>query len=273
MKSTLALIVTMGLTSNLFAQYSLEVWPYDKPAVKQREVIPKRYTREASVRYHKRVHRIIDVREKKNLPMQWPKSSFAEVLYNAVMGPDPIPAYHSDSLDYGSTISRYQIIDKFSYIQDIELEDSFGYAYDTSIVISLETEDIKKFRIMEDWIFDHNYSDFRPHIIAIAPLFEQNVAGGISIGESSLFWVKMEDLRRTLVHREIFNPFNQAARLSYDDWFTMRLFSSYVIKESNFWNTDLKYYEEHEDNPMSALLEGEAIENNLFIVEHDLWEY
>jgi len=85
--------------------------------------------------------------------------------------------------------------------------------------------------------------------------------------------VKMEDLRRTLVHREVFNPFNQAARLSYDDWFTMRLFSSYVIKESNFWNTDLKYYEEHEDNPMSALLEGEAIENNLFIVEHDLWEY
>ena len=75
------------------------------------------------------------------------------------------------------------------------------------------------------------------------------------------------------VNQEIFNPYNDAARLSFDDWFEMRMFSSYIVKESNVWDDDIKYYEENQDNPFASLLKSEAIKNDLFIFEHDLWEY
>jgi gliding motility associated protien GldN len=126
---------------------------------------------------------------------------------------------------------------------------------------------------MEDWIFDANYSDFRPRIIAIAPVYNIPTATFIDLGEAELFWVKMSDLQPIIAQQEIFNKHNNAAMLSYNHWFTMRMFDSYIVKESNVYDTDLKYYEELRDDGIAALLESDKIKNNLFILEHDLWEY
>jgi len=267
-----------GLTLCASAQSEMEDWTYDKKAVKERKVIPHRYTREANVKYHKIIHRIIDVREKQNLPMHWPKNPFYDIIYNAATKPDnkggTVTAYTSDSLENGGVYSEDDLKERggYEFVTQIPDPDYPGDYKDTVMIVEFEPEDLKKYRIMEDWIFDYNYSDFRARIIAIAPVFEQK-ASGVSVGEAPLFWVDMDELRSILVNHEIFNPFNDAARLSFDDWFEMRMFSSYIIKESNVWNYDIKYYEENEDNPFAALLMSEGIKNDLFIFEHDLWEY
>lgn len=82
-----------------------------------------------------------------------------------------------------------------------------------------------------------------------------------------------QDLRHYLINYEIFNRQNDAARLTYDDWFEQRLFNSYVVKEANQQDMYIKDYAEFKDNGVAAILEGERIKNELFEKEHDLWEY
>ncbi len=58
--------------------------------------------------------------------------------------------------------------------------------------------------------------------------------------------------------------------MSFDDLFMQRRFSSIIIGESNvFGNRLLTDYKLGQD----VLLEAERIKNDLFIMEHDLWEY
>ena len=126
---------------------------------------------------------------------------------------------------------------------------------------------------MEDWIFDFNYSDFRARIIAIAPLWRPITESGLELGETPLYWLKMDDLRPILSNQEVFNSKNDASRMSFDHWFQMRQFNSYVVKESNMYDLDIAYFEEFKDDGVAALLESDRIKNDLFILEHDLWEY
>jgi len=276
---SLSLLLGFGLSS--FAQSDLEDWTYDKTAVKERKVIPHRYTREANTKFQKRIHRVIDTREKQNLIMHWPRNAFYRVIYEAaIKGPNKeggVQAWTSDSLSIGMAYSEDEILGRggqefVTQVQDPNFPDDPYMVIDTVLQIPFEPEDIQKYRIMEDWIFDNSYSDFRAVIIAIAPLFNQ-VASGIELGEVPLFWVKMDDLRPVLVNQELFNPFNDAARMSFDDWFEMRMFSSYIVKQSNVWDMDIKYFEEFKDDGLQALLESERIKNELFIFEHDVWEY
>ncbi len=83
----------------------------------------------------------------------------------------------------------------------------------------------------------------------------------------------MEDLRDKLSQEEVFNNKNDAARMSFDHLFQMRQFSSYVVKESNMYDLDIAMFDEFKDNGVEALLESDKIKNDLFILEHDLWEY
>ena len=58
--------------------------------------------------------------------------------------------------------------------------------------------------------------------------------------------------------------------MNLDDLFFQRRFSSTIIAESNvFGNRMLTDYKVGQD----VLLEAERIKEDLFIMEHDLWEY
>lgn len=271
----------LSFSFGAFAQSDLEDWTFDKTAVKERKVIPHRYAREANVKFQKRIHRVIDTREKQNLIMHWPRNAFYNVVYEAAMkGPNKeggVQAWRSDSLSVGTAYTEDELgqlgAQEFvTQIQDPLFPDDPYMVIDTVIKIEFEPNMIKKYRIMEDWIFDYNYSDFRARIIAIAPLYRP-VASGIELGETPMFWIEMKDLRPILVNQELFNPINDAARISFDDWFEMRLFSSYIVKQSNVWDWDIKYFDEFKDDGLAALLKSEEIKNDLFIFEHDLWEY
>jgi gliding motility associated protien GldN len=273
--------IFIGLLSQASAQSAEEDWPYEKPGVKERKVIPHRYTREANMKMHKRIHRVIDTREKNNLPMHWPRNPFYNIIYEAAIktpgSEGALTPYRSDSLILGSFYTQEEVLERGSseYVTQIQNPNNPDDPYDfidTTIRIDFLPDQIKKYRIMEDWVFDYNYSDFRPIIKAIAPLF-QLVVSGAELGEIPLFWIRMEEFRPILVNQEIFNPYNDAARLSFDDWYEMRMFSSYIVKESNVWDSDIKKFEEFEDDGLAALLKAEEIKNDLFIFEHDVWEY
>lgn len=222
MKKILVILISLLLTGlGVNAQNSAyEDFTAPHTAVKERKAVPYRYIREANVKWSKRIHRVIDTRENQNKVMHWPRNPFHTIIWKAVMegvgGFAPITAYEDDTLTM--VMDPEDIIEKTSIetttqIQDPNYPDDPWALLDTTYLIKFEFEEIKKYRIMEDWIFDYNYSDFRSRIIAIAPLFNQ-VASGIELGEVPLFWVKMEDLRPILVNQELFNPINDADRKS-----------------------------------------------------------
>ena len=66
-----------------------------------------------------------------------------------------------------------------------------------------------------------------------------------------------------------FNRWNDAERRSFDDVFWKRMFGSYIYKESNVYDRRIQAYAK----AMDGLLEAERIKDELFRVEHDLWEY
>lgn len=277
MKKTFVIFISLLLVAiSAQAQSSkFEDYTYPHTAVKERKAVPYRYIREANVKWSKRIERVIDVREKQNKIIHWPRNPFYLIVWNAAMD-GSVPAYRDDSL---TSILTPEDITKMASIESpvsVPNPDNPDDPYDLIQVTVTETyspSKIEKYRIMEDWIFDYNYSDFRARIIAIAPLWRPLTESGLELGEVPLFWLKMDDIREKLSQEEVFNSKNNAARMSFDHWFQTRQFSSYIVKESNPYDIDIAQFDEYKDDGVEALLKNDEIKNDLFILEHDLWEY
>ena len=87
---------------------------------------------------------------------------------------------------------------------------------------------------------------------------------------SPIFWVHFPEARKVLINAEVFNLVkNDAERRTYDDIFWKRMFGSTIVKEANVMNREVSEYMVGLD----ALLEAERIKEEIFNLEHDLWEY
>ena len=245
---------------------------YIKVAVRQRPVVAYPYLREADVKFSRRVIRCIDVRQKMNKQLEWPRQPLNRLLYDEMSKGNVIP-YKTDSL-----LSFYNTED-FTKRGGQEIivfiatdPDDPTIGYDSTYYEPYKYENIKKYWVMEDWIFDYKHSVFKPRIIAVAPIFRPSY-GGATAPEQPLCWIKMDEIRGLLANTEMFNRYNDASRLSFDDFFQMRMFDSFIVYESNVFDNYVNQFQEYENDAVGALLKSDEIKNDLFIFEHDLWQY
>jgi gliding motility associated protien GldN len=207
-----------------------------------------------------------------NKQLEWPRNPLNRYLYTE-LGKGNIIAYKNDSLQ--SFYTPEDFVKRGGgetplFIQTDPEDPEIGY--DSIITISYKWEDIHKYWVMEDWVFDYKHSVFKPRIIALAPIFAPTYAG-LTVNDQPLCWIKMDEIRYQLANLEMFNRYNDAARLSYDDFFQMRIFDSYIVYESNVFDNFINQYQEYVDNGEASLLKSDEIKNDLFIFEHDLWQY
>jgi len=94
---------------------------------------------------------------------------------------------------------------------------------------------------------------------------------GGEVSRVQLFWVYYPHARSVLANTAVFNTFNDAQRISFDDLFFKRKFSSYIVQESNVY--DNRRIPEYTFGGIPNMLESERIRNEIFTFEHDLWEY
>jgi len=241
---------------------------YDNVSMSQREVIPYDHIRQADVFYHKRVWRVIDVNEKLNLPFRYEGidwrdlSPLIKILRDAAVSGE-ITVYNEDNF---KTVMSPQAVELFGAgVDTVPLTDLDGnYIGDTVIHNEFDPTRIHRYRIKEDWFFDEETSTMQCRIMAIAPIYTDP-----DLGDAPMFWCYYPGLREILIKQEVFNPVNDAMRLTWDDIFEMRMFSSYVIKESNVFDRSIKDYA----TGIDALEESESIKNKLFEFEHDLWSF
>lgn len=235
--------------------------------------------READVMWSMRVWRELDLRQKINQPLYYPLeksqgySSLYDVIMDGVRGGD-ITAYGTGPLgnvdEFTHPMSSEEIRGLIYSTDSVWTERLDGSGHELVVIHdSIRTEEIKRYRIKEDWIFDRNTSRMMVRIIAIAPLHEQFSEDGVSRGHSPLFWIDYREARSSLATATVFLRHNDNRALNYDDIFAKRFFDGYVVKASNVYDRSISSYR----TGIDALLEGEAIEERIRNMESDLWTF
>ncbi len=248
---------------------------YDRIAVVEKGPAELPYIRQADVMWERRVWQVIDLREKMNQPLYYPlvptqgRLSLFQLLFDGLKSGELI-AYNNDDFTEPRTLQEIQA--GLGSTRTVRLQrpnPPYDY-FDTIINIPFRPDDIKSFRIKEDWFFDSKRSVLDVRIIGICPVREAiNPNTGEIIGTEPMFWVYFPQARTLLAKTAAFNPNNSARRISYDDLFLQRLFSAYIIKEDNIFDRRINDYMKGLDGLLEAQRAREKIRN----FEHDLWEF
>ena len=245
-----------------------------------RKVIPWPNRRDADVMWARRIWQVIDLKQKINHTLYFPteeiegRKCLFDVIKIGLIEEESITAY-----DLGPTQSddefRYQMeksdIDTLlnpvviRYVED----PATGEKIEKSSVESLKSSDIVAYKIKEDWIFDKQRSERYVRIIGIAPIVMKYSESGEVKGTKELFWLYYPECRYLFNNYDVFNAHNNAQQMTFDQLFQLRFFQGYIVKEDNVYNRKIDEYAKGID----ALLESEKIKNDLFVMEHDLWNF
>lgn len=254
---------------------------FERTDIFKRKPTPLPYVREADVMWSKKIWRIIDLREKMNQPLYFPttqtegKNNLVNLLMAGIKD-GTITAYDAKNDDeFKTPISYEQVKEAFGatakkkQIRDVDT----GELHDTIINSDFRTEEIKQILIKEEWYFDKQTSSLNVRIIGISPIreyYRDEDVNQETVLRQPIFWVYYPEARALLASNEVFNTQNTARNSTYDDLFLKRIFSSYILKESNIYNNRaISQYLSGKD----AMLESRRIENDLFDYEQNLWEY
>lgn len=247
-------------------------YPYKKEPQTDKEALSYEPLRQADVFWEKRVWRVIDFREKMNLPFTWPKDPFVQYVYDLVVSGE-ITAYSPlyDDFSGAHVIPAKDVFIHYNHTDTITIVDPDTYRETKKPITNpFNYQDVKKLKLMEDWIFDEQTSTMVVRIIGVALVRERiDPDTGEPLGEEDMFWLYYPELRRYITQFSTFNTHNGAGYFTFEDIFENRFFSSYIIKEDNVYDRYVNSYAAGVDE----VLESDRIKNELFEFEHTVWEY
>jgi len=182
--------------------------------------------------------------------------------YDTKLAIDTLPV----SLTYKDVEGKLGAAQVKTTIQDINT----GAPRDTTITRQANPADVKQLLVYEEWFFDKKHSKMDVRIIGICPIhisFDEATQRQI---KTQAFWIRYDEARDLLAKKEVYNPQNDAQRISFDDLFMQRRFGSYIYASSNVYNDrEIVGYTTGKD----AMFEAERIKKEIADQEHDLWEY
>jgi gliding motility associated protien GldN len=241
--------------------------------VEESMVLEYEPVREADITWKKRIWRVIDTREKMNLPFRYPNEPFFNILREIAENGD-IALFRDEAFTEPMTMDEIN-----GTLNKIDTVVTFDYeTYEEKIQIVQNTinwEDIKQFRVKEVWYFDKESSRMDVRILGISPILDEiDYDTGELKYSLPLFWVYYPEARQYFAKHRVYNQENDMAPMSWYDLFENRFFASYIIKKSN--SLDLRVadmYDGYDQAGVDRLMESEKIKMELFNLEHDLWTY
>jgi gliding motility associated protien GldN len=251
---------------------------FDEIHVEFKKPVPYPPLRQADVIYKKRIWQKIDLREKMNQPFYYPIKphigwkSFMTTIVDALRAGE-LTAY-DDRIDDEFTVpltwADIELRLKGA-VDSIKQYDQAGIYTGTKATYPDEYQEgeVKMLKVKEVWYFDKQRSQMMVRILGLGPVREYVDSQTQQKTESQLFWIYFPDSRPILAKSMVFNRKNSGARLTYDDVFFKRFFSSYVYKEENVYDRDISQYA----LGMDALLESNRIKGEVFEMEQGMWEY
>jgi gliding motility associated protien GldN len=276
----LFLVLGLSATSNVAEAQTVLDGLYPKEHVANRKPIPFAHVREADVLWARKIWRVIDLREKINLPMYYPinpmddRYSLINLLLYGIQY-EGLTAYSNKDDEFKVAISWDQVQQEMGAVNDTtQVKNPDTGIWETKIIGgTIRPDEVKQILVKEIWFFDRNYSRMDVRIVGICPIreYERSEEGAESqIVKRQAFWIYYPEVRDLFARHEVFNPRNDAQRRTFDDIFLKRYFGSYIVKEANVYgNRSIESY----TAGMEAMMESERIRNNLFTLEHDMWEF
>ena len=253
---------------------------YPKEHVANKKPIPFAYVREADILWAKKIWRVIDLREKINLPLYYPvtpmddRYSLIDLLLYGIKY-EGLTAYSNKDDEFKIPITPEQVDIEMGAVNDTTMvkNPDTGLWEQKVIGGTIRSDEVKQFLLKEIWFFDRNYSKLDVRIIGICPIreFERSDSNGDGqIVKKQVFWIYFPEARDLFASHEVFNPKNDSKRPTFDDIFIKRYFGSYIVKESNVYNN--RRIEDYTAG-VNAELESERIKNQIFNFEQDLWQF
>jgi len=136
-----------------------------------------------------------------------------------------------------------------------------------------------KFVIQEVVFFDKHYSRLYSKIIAIAPLYAELGISDVDVTEETvnealcrqlMWWVPFDEFRKYMAKQYIIPQGNDTRRVTFEEFFGKKLYSSYIIGDSNMYDRMFTTYAKTEADVRK---EQTRVANELLDFEQDLWEY
>ena len=271
---------------------------YIQEHIPTKRVVQYTHLREADVMWSKRIWRVIDLREKMNHKLLYPLEKLTDrmclfdvIRYGALQeGAITVYKPEDDRFTFplkptngniNSADFKYELDKMFSKEIKIpqrdpetgeQLTDENGIPLFNDTIEYYEASNIVKYEIKEDWFFDKQRSVLDVRIVGISPvvyLTEENNGKEEIIGLKNMFWLYFPECRYTFQNFYVYNPHNDSQKMSFDDLFWKREFSSTIKKESNVFDRTIA----PNNTGLDALLESERIKGEMFTFEHDLWHF
>lgn len=293
MKRLIFLIVIGFTTSFAFAQQKQSDvldGVYVKEHVPARKPVPYHHLREADMMWGKKIWRMLDLREKINHPLYFPtrkmddRYSLTELLLYGIEN-EGMVVYSDIDDEFTTPITIAEINKKLGAKVDSQYVDDEATGTQVLKVIPGERkpEEVTRYLMKEYWYFDKQRSMLEVRIIGLCPIrmYVKDAALGEEtttkdegeekeLNMTQVMWVYFPAARPLLANHEVFNPYNDSERRTFDDIFFKRRFSSFIYQETNVYNNRFVWQYK---NGLDAMLESERIKDFMFKVEHDLWEY
>jgi len=286
MMKTVRHLMLVALTALVCAPIDAQVQTvldgaYVKETNLTKRVIPYPHLREADVMYVRRIWQDIDLRQKINQMFYFPvdpiedRKNLFDVIRYALEVEGSLTAYGTGPAgkddEFRFPLSPSQVDSMLNPTVIIPQFDPVTGEVIGSMEAktSINSQDIVRYRVKEDWVWDRQRSTRHIRIIGLAPIIEKKDDEGNSQGLAPLFWLYYPECRYVFANAECYNYENDAQRRTFEEIFQKRYFSSYIIKETNVFDRSITDYAQGLD----ALLESERIKDELFTIEHDLWHY
>ena len=252
------------------------------------------------------VYRIIDMRYKQNYQLYFPTKSddtdyrnLFKVITDAVVDGLPIyeksmetikPDFKQEPIARNVIPTMFMADDPLADYSDdpthfdIESSDAMLIHYD-SVADELSfhfypfeklVRNQLKYLVQEVVFFDKHTSRLYIKIMGIAPLQSDKISTRDnsdimgSLRESIMFWIPFDALRPYLAMQYAIPNRNEVKRVTFDEFFQKRLFSSYIVGEGNIYN---RFIPDYSGTPEQIRKEQERIATELLNFEQDLWEY
>ena len=211
----------------------------ERNLVKDRQPLAYEHIREDDAVYRQRVWREIDTREKMNLPFRYAADEdngnqrFISILLLAIKNRE-ITAFDAVDDRFTSPLTPAKVMETFAGgVDTVPVYDMQGNISRYEVrTREFDPDSIYQFRMKEEWVFDKESSRMFVRILGIAPVKPQYTSSGIFVGMIPMFWVYYPDCRPLLSKYEAFNGKNFGARMTWEELFENRMFSSYITKST-----------------------------------------
>lgn len=190
-----------------------------------------------------------------------------QIPRDAMMVVDQTEDHSDDEEFYNIATSRAMLVNYDSVADVMSLQ---PFSFESVVRNQL------KYLIQEVVFFDKHTSRLHTKIMAIAPLHPVLIATQdstkvmSSLRESIMFWIPYDHLRPYLAMQYVIPNRNETKRVTFDEFFQKRLFTSYIVGEGNMYN---RWIPDYSGTPTEIKKEQERIATELLNFEQDLWEY